>query len=77
MTEHENVFQNSQDAYDLLQKKYDTLVIEYNLLYDSLQIHLSDDKDRKIYLIDKYSKDNNNITSKIIAIKQAKVRAIG
>lgn len=72
--EYDVIFDNSQDAMDRLQAKYDRLVVRYLSMYDALQEHLKDDKDRKAYLIDKYQKDNNDITTKIEGLKQTKLR---
>lgn len=74
MLEHEDVFENADDAMDRLQDKYDKLVIRYLSLYDALQLHHKKDFDRKNYLIDIYQKENNDITTKIEGLKQTKLR---
>ena len=72
--EYDIQFESGDDAYDRLQEKYDRLVVRYLSLYDALQDHLKDEKERKVYLIDKYLKDNNDITTKVEGLKQTRKR---
>jgi len=88
MTEHEDVFDNADDAMSRLQDKFDNmsiafdnlaefnskLIVRYKSVCDMLRVHLEDDKGRKIYLIDKYQKDNNDISTKLEGLKQTMLR---
>ena len=76
MTEHEDVFDNADDAMSRLQDKYDTLKREYVILYNALMGDLEESKRIKSHLIDRYQKDSNDIESRIQSIKNAKQRTL-
>ena len=76
MTDPEHVFVNSQDAYDALQNKYDTLVLEYEILYKALMGDLDEAKRIKNHLIARYQKEINDLSTREESIKQAKSRAL-
>jgi len=74
MLEADYVFESGDDAMSRLQEKYDRLVVRYASLADAMVTRLKDEKDRKVYLIDKYQRENNEITTEIEGFKNTKLR---
>ena len=69
---------------DKLHLRYGDLFVEnkelrarYVSLYEMLLAHLEDEKSRKVYLVDKYQRENNEIGAKLTGLKQTKIRDLG
>ena len=89
--EYDVSFEQPDDAYDRLKVSNDKLNLDYGdlvienkelraryiSLYEMLKVHLEDEKSRKVYLIDKYQKESNEVDTKLMGLKQTKIRDLG
>jgi hypothetical protein len=55
-------------------EKYDTLVERYLLVHTALVARIEDEKGRSVYLIDKHTKNSNDLSTELVGLKQTKER---
>jgi hypothetical protein len=76
MMEYDVSFEEPDDAYDRLRQDMSTLIKEYIILYNALMGHLEESKSIKRHMMDRYTKDSNDLDMTIQSIKTARTRAL-
>ena len=74
--EYDVSFEQPDDAFDRLRADMATLTKEYIILYNALMGHLEESKSIKRHMMDRYTKDSNDLDMTITSIKTARVRAL-
>ena len=89
--EYDLSYDEPDDAMDRLKENFDKVQLEYGALYvehkelraryvsmyEALLSRVENEKARKVYLIDKYQKENNDIDTELLGLKQTKRRDLG